>query len=51
MGLNKTYFDKNNPKSIAVTEQSHKAECDINKIIARAEKTGFMPVNLDGALS
>lgn len=41
------FFDLDDPKSISVTEQSHENACDINKIIARAEKTGLMPVALN----
>lgn len=44
MGSCKLYFDKDDVKSKSVTEKSHRAECDINKIIARAEKTGLMPI-------
>jgi len=47
MGAVKLIFDKKDPRSVSKTEQSHRASCDINKIIARAEKTGLMPVNLN----
>lgn len=47
MGICKVYFNKDDPRCVSVTEQSHKNECDINKIIARAEKTGLLPVSLD----
>lgn len=36
-------FDKNDPKSVSMTEQAHENECDINKIVARAEK-GIFPI-------
>jgi len=47
MGNSVLYFNVDDPASVSVTEQSHENACDINKIIARAEKTGLMPVSLD----
>lgn len=47
MGTVKLIFDSTDPRSVSKTEQSHKNECNINKIIARAEKTGMLPVNMN----
>lgn len=44
MGKVKLMFDKSNPDSVSKTEQSHKAACDVNKIVARALKSGVLPV-------
>lgn len=50
MGSVKKYFDAKNPECVSQTEQSHKNECDINKIVARALKSGVLPVVSDRGL-
>lgn len=47
MGKCKLMFDPKDPRCVSVTEQAHANECDINMIIARAEKSGMFPVASD----
>ena len=44
MGKCVLVFDKSNPASVSLTEKSHRGECDINKIVARAEKSRLFPM-------
>lgn len=44
MGSVKLYFNDSNPESVSMTEKSHRNACDINKIVARAEKNGMFPI-------
>lgn len=44
------HFNKSDPKSVSRVKRSFKDECDINKILAKARKTGLLPVSSRQAL-